>query len=77
MKKIIAILILLLMGCSSTSLVTNWKNPDIVIFDANKVLIVGMTPNNEARIKFESKLKGEFAEINQKTKRLLEKECLI
>jgi hypothetical protein len=49
------------MGCSSTSLVTNWKNPEIVIFDANRVLIVGMTQNENARIKFETKLQEEFA----------------
>lgn len=61
MKKLVLVLTLILMGCSSTSLVTNWKNPDIVIFDANKVLIVGMTSNEEARIKFETKLQTEFS----------------
>ena len=48
------------MGCSSAELVENWKNPDIVIFDANKVLIVGMTQNEDARSEFETKLKREF-----------------
>ncbi len=51
---------LLFAGCSSTSLVSNWKNPDIVIFDANKVLLVGMTADTEAREMFESELKKEF-----------------
>ena len=60
MHKTIVFLAILLAGCSSTSLVTNWKNPDIVIFDANKVLIVGMTQNEEARLKFETQLQGEF-----------------
>ena len=60
MYRIILPFLLLFMGCSSTSLVTNWKNPDIVIFDANRVLIVGMTPNEEARIKFETELQEEF-----------------
>lgn len=64
MKKIILIVAVLLSGCSSTSLVTNWKNPDIVIFDANKVLIVGMTANREARLKFETKLQKEFEKRN-------------
>lgn len=49
-----------LSSCSSTQLVSNWKNPDYVIFDASKVLIVGMTQNEEARIDFETKLSHEF-----------------
>ncbi len=60
MKKLLLIALLILMGCSSAELVENWKNPDIVIFDANKVLIVGMTQNEEARSEFETKLKREF-----------------
>ncbi len=60
MKKRIAILVLLLAGCSSVELVENWKNPDIVLFDAYKVLIVGMTQNMDARDDFESKLHKEF-----------------
>ncbi|MGB5272737.1 MAG: hypothetical protein WBN39_01670 [Flavobacteriaceae bacterium] len=60
MKKFLLIALLALMGCSSAELVENWKNPDIVIFDANKVLIVGMTQNEDARSEFETKLKREF-----------------
>ena len=52
--------VLLLMSCSSAHLISNWKNPDYVIFDASKVLIVGMTQNEEARIDFETKLRKEF-----------------
>ncbi|MBD1261056.1 hypothetical protein HZY62_10690 [Maribacter polysiphoniae] len=48
------------MGCSSAELVENWKNPDIVIFDADKVLVVGMTYNEEARVQYETKLRDEF-----------------
>ena len=61
MKKIIGIFgLLLLMGCSSVQLTGNWKNPDYVLFDAYKVLIVGMTQNENARVDFETKLKAEF-----------------
>ena len=60
MKKIFPLLVILLMGCSSTSLVENWKNPDIVLFDAQKVLFVGMTQNADAMASFESKLQKEF-----------------
>jgi hypothetical protein len=40
--------------------VENWKNPDIVLFDANKVLIVGMAQNQDARKSFEGALQKEF-----------------
>ena len=64
MKKIFIIFSFLLMGCSSISLVENWKNPDIVLFNANKVLLVGMTQSEEAREHFESQLKKEFTSRN-------------
>ncbi len=60
MKKLRLLSMVILLGCSSTEMVDNWKNPEIVIFDANKVLLVGMTQNEEARVEFESKLKKEF-----------------
>ena len=60
MKKLAVFLLLFTFSCSSTSLVENWKNPDIVLFDAQKVLIVGMTQNEKARKNFESSLQKEF-----------------
>ncbi|MDX1314040.1 MAG: hypothetical protein R3356_00945 [Eudoraea sp.] len=60
MKKIVLTLMALLLGCSSAEIVDNWKNPDIVIFDAYKVLVVGMTPNEEGRKMFETKMVREF-----------------
>lgn len=60
MKKILLLFLVLLIGCSSVSLVENWKNPDIVLFDANKVLIVGMAQNQDARKSFEGALQKEF-----------------
>ncbi|GMN11766.1 hypothetical protein MTsPCn9_29490 [Croceitalea sp. MTPC9] len=60
MKKLLLLLLITLTGCSSVSLVENWKNPDIVLFDANQVLIVGMTQNEEARANFERNLQKEF-----------------
>jgi hypothetical protein len=59
-EKIILSCVISLLGCSSVELVENWKNPDIILFDANKVLLVGMTNNKEARINFENELKKEF-----------------
>jgi hypothetical protein len=60
------------MGCSSAELVENWKNPDIVIFDANKVLLVGISNNERARLNFESKLKKEFENRNIEAMRSLD-----
>ncbi|WP_036382356.1 hypothetical protein [Muricauda sp. MAR_2010_75] len=54
--KILVIGILLLMGCSSTKLVSTWKNPDIVLFDAHKVLVVGLAQDENIRMEFETRL---------------------
>lgn len=61
MRKIIILSLVLLSGCSSsTRLVQHWKNPDIVLFHAYKVLIVGMLQNPVTRERYESKLREEF-----------------
>lgn len=64
MKKLIVLFSLILMGCSSISLVENWKNPDIVLFNANKVLLVGMAQDENNRERFETKLQKEFIDRN-------------
>jgi hypothetical protein len=61
-----------LMGCSSTEMIENWKNPDIVIFDASKVLLVGISNNEKARINFENKLQKEFDNRNVEAVRSLD-----
>ncbi len=61
MKNIIIIIVMsLLMSCSTTQLVDTWRNPDVSEFASNKVLIVGLTTNKNAREKFERKLKKEY-----------------
>ncbi|WP_372945308.1 hypothetical protein [Muriicola sp.] len=60
MKRIAGFIILVLLGCSDAELVSSWKNPDIVIFDASKVLVVAMTPNPEARQEFETRMVAKF-----------------
>lgn len=72
MKRTVLILLLVLTACSSTEIVENWKNPDIVIFDASKVLLVGISNNAEARERFESKLQKEFEERNVEAVRSLD-----
>lgn len=72
MKKLPVVLLLLIFGCSDVSLVENWKNPDIVLFDAQKVLIVGITSDKDARIKFENELKREFDKRDVESMRSLD-----
>lgn len=50
----------LIISCTSIELVDNWKNPDIDIYNPNKVFIVGMTSNLDARQQFEKQLKVEY-----------------
>lgn len=65
MKKLVFLYTLLtLVSCKTTKLVDSYKNPENVVFTAYKVLLVGMTPNEENRIAFESKLKAEFDKRN-------------
>ncbi|NAY92729.1 hypothetical protein GTQ34_12455 [Muricauda sp. JGD-17] len=61
-SKIVSLFFLLLMGCSGTKLVSTWKNPDIVLFDAYKVLVVGMAQDENTRIEFESRLVEKLEE---------------
>tara|TARA_R110002020_G_scaffold137434_2_gene306658 strand:+ start:190000 stop:190599 length:600 start_codon:yes stop_codon:yes gene_type:complete len=41
-------------------MVENWKSPDVVLFGPEKVLLVGMTGNEEVRTHFETALLREF-----------------
>jgi hypothetical protein len=72
MKKLASLVGLVFSSCSSIQLVENWKSPDIVIFDANKVLVVGMTQNKEAREDFETKLTKEFTKRDIEAMRSLD-----
>ena len=61
MKNLIVIVLAaLFMSCSTTQLVDSWRNPDVEEFASNKILIVGMTADTEARVKFEKRLKKEY-----------------
>ena len=51
---------LLFIGCSSTQLMDTWRNPDYETYTPNKVLVIGITSNTEARQKFEDQLKNEL-----------------
>ena len=57
---LVVILILLVASCTTTQLIDYWKSPDIDRYEPQKVLIVGLTSNIEARKKFENQLKTEL-----------------
>ncbi len=50
----------LFFSCSSSELVENWKNPDIDTFEAQKVLVIGIAPEDANRKIFEKKLASEL-----------------
>lgn len=62
MKKLITLFLVTTMiyGCSSVQLVDSYKDPDVVIFHAFKVLVVGLSQDDEARVTFESMMVEEF-----------------
>ena len=53
---------LMLASCATIKVESSYKNPDVVLFHANRVLVVGMTPDMEAREQFETRLQDEFRE---------------
>lgn len=59
MKNFISLILLfsfLFAGCSSTKLTQQYKNPDTDNFQANKVLIVGISANKDLRRVYEKKM---------------------
>lgn len=55
-KLILSCFVLLLISCSSSKIVEQYKSPDNPTFEANKVLIIGMAQNVESRRMFEKEL---------------------
>ncbi len=54
----------MLYGCSSSKLVNEWKSPDTINFEANKVLVIGMAQDKELRREFEEELASELEKNN-------------
>lgn len=50
------VLLVLTTSCSSSKLVQEWKSPDAYNFEANKVLVIGISADTELRRTFESKV---------------------
>lgn len=61
MKRLLFLLIIgLLTSCTTTQLVSNWKNPHIDTYHPSKILVIGLTANVEAQKKFEKQLKDQL-----------------
>jgi hypothetical protein len=45
-----------LWSCSSTRIVEEWESPDTPVYEANKILVIGMTADTQLRRTFEDKL---------------------
>lgn len=49
-----------LASCGTVKVESSYRNPEVVLFHANRVLVVGMTPDMGAREQFETRLQNEF-----------------
>ncbi len=52
--------LVVLTSCNTVTLVDSWKSPEIDVYSPEKVLVVGMTSNIEARQKFEQQLTEQY-----------------
>ena len=55
-RGVVLLFILMLPSCASTRLINSWKNPEYAFFKPQKILVVGVTPNYDARKAFEFEL---------------------
>jgi hypothetical protein len=60
--KVIALFLFVgLSSCSSSKFVNQWKSPDFVSYEANKVLVIGITPDMSTRKMYEQSLVSSLA----------------
>ena len=58
--SLFSVMLFLFFGCSSTKMLDSWKNADYTNYHPKKVLILGITENLTARLRFEQQLKSEL-----------------
>ena len=54
-------ILMILAGCSSPKMLYTYKSPERVMLHANKVLLVGMMPNDKMQAQFEDRLQEVLA----------------
>lgn len=52
----VLLLSILMLGCGTTKITQQYKNPDTINFEANKVLVVGISGNKEVRRSYEKRM---------------------
>lgn len=57
---LITLALVTIFSCTNTELIEYWRSPEADSFHMSKVLVIGMTPNIEARKQFESRVKKEL-----------------
>lgn len=65
-------LVMLPLGCSTVRLESSYKDPDTVLFTANKLLVVGLTQDARVRETFESRLQNIFNDQGIETMRSID-----
>ena len=63
---------ILFMGCASPKLISSWKSPDADTYQVYKVLVVGMTQDEEVRNAFETRLRDALRDKGFEAERSLE-----
>ncbi|MEZ4875329.1 MAG: hypothetical protein R2793_07750 [Flavobacteriaceae bacterium] len=59
-KLVILFFVALLVSCSSTKLIDQWHNPDTPVYEAQKILVVGMSPDKQVRRTYEEALSQQL-----------------
>ena len=66
-RHIYIIIMLLFISCHATKTTNSWKNKDYQNYQPNKILILGITPNTEAKTIYESELTKALIKRNIET----------
>ena len=59
-RYLFLIMMFFFINCTTTQLTDSWKSPNVESYTADKVLVVGMTQDTVARLKFEQHVKNEL-----------------
>ena len=64
LKYIYLLIVLNFISCGSTKITNSWKNDAYINYQPKKILVLGITPNKEARTIYENELKFELIKRN-------------
>ena len=61
----VGVFAVMLLSCGSLKEESRYKNPETVLFHADKVLVVGMVSDYTTRLRFETRLKDAFTQAGR------------